>query len=173
MGCNRIGDIMKRIVAGTSFEKSKRLTNHSGRKTLVKKLDNANVPRDKIIAVTGHRNEKYLDDYVDAMNYRQSRQLSDIISGDSTGHNTANQVSLPSPSQMIPANPPKPADQMYSSYPVINLTGISANSTVNITFNNSCNTATAAATASSSFSKQRFGPYKRIRQMIDSDEESD
>ena len=81
MGVNRIGDIMKRIVAGTKVEGTKKLTNHSARKTLVKKLDDASVPRDKIIAVTGHRNEKSLDDYVDSMNHKQSRELSDIISG--------------------------------------------------------------------------------------------
>ena len=57
------------------------VTNHSGRKTLVKKLDDASVSRDKIVAVTGHRNEKSLDDYVDSMNNQQAKQLSNIISG--------------------------------------------------------------------------------------------
>ena len=80
MGYNRIGQMMKCIVANTSFEGKKRLTNHSGRKTVVKKLDEASVPRSKIISVTGHSNEKSLDDYLDDMNTEQSKQLSRIIS---------------------------------------------------------------------------------------------
>lgn len=173
MGANRIGEIMKRIVAGTSFEGTKRLTNHSGRKTLVKKLDDAEVPREKIIAVTGHRNEKSLDDYVDSMNHNQSKQLSNIISGNSTS--SSNQVSLPGPShEETPVNISFPTCEMSSSFPAIHLTGISANSTVNINFNNSCNTSSAAATASS-FSQPPFLrlPYKRIRPVIDSDDEYD
>ena len=43
MGHNRLSDIMKRIVAETSFSHTKRLSNHSGRKTVVKKLDEAAV----------------------------------------------------------------------------------------------------------------------------------
>ena len=49
MGINRIGDMMTRIVRGSEVELTgKRLTNHSARKTLVKKLDDAGVPRAQI-----------------------------------------------------------------------------------------------------------------------------
>ena len=175
MGANRIGEIMKRIVAGTSFEGSKRITNHSGRKTLVKKLDDAKVPREKIIAVTGHRNEKSLDDYVDSMNHDQSRQLSKIISGDSDSHHSFSKI-IPSlqPNQQSSAPLSLQDGKVHSSFPVINLSGVSSNATVNINFNNSCNTANAATTASS-FPQPSLPrcPYKRIRPMVDSDDETD
>jgi len=41
----------------------KRLTNHSVRKTVVKKLRAASVERQSIIQVTGHAKEKSLNDY--------------------------------------------------------------------------------------------------------------
>ena len=64
MGINRINEMMKRIVAGSSLETScKKLTNHSARKTLVNKLKKTNVERSSIVKVTGHRNLQSLDDY--------------------------------------------------------------------------------------------------------------
>ena len=44
----------------------KRFTNHSARKTLVKKLKTANQPRSTIIVVTGHTNERSLPENVTA-----------------------------------------------------------------------------------------------------------
>ena len=85
MGTNRIGEIMKRIVRGTAVEQTgKHLTNHCARKTVVKKVDDTNIPRAQIVSVTGHRNEKSLDDYVDSFSTERSKQLSNIISGSET-----------------------------------------------------------------------------------------
>ena len=76
-----IGDIMKRIVRGTPVEATgKRLTNHSAKKSVAKKLDNENIPRAQIVSVTRDRNEKSLDDYVDSCSSERSKQLSHIIS---------------------------------------------------------------------------------------------
>ena len=64
MAINRINEMMKQIVAGSSLEAScKKLTNHSARKTLVNKLKKTNVERSSIVKVTGHRNLQSLDDY--------------------------------------------------------------------------------------------------------------
>jgi hypothetical protein len=80
MGINRINQMMKRIIAGTSLEAScKKLTNHSARKTLVNKLKKSNVERSSIVKVTGHRNLQSLDDYDEGDEVEQ-RDLSTKIS---------------------------------------------------------------------------------------------
>jgi len=53
---------MKSLAVQGEIE-GKRLTNHSARKTLVKKLKAANQPRSAIIGVTGHTNDRSLADY--------------------------------------------------------------------------------------------------------------
>ena len=49
MGHNSISQIMKKIVSGTPLSEGKRLTNHSGRKIVVKKLKAAQIPESSII----------------------------------------------------------------------------------------------------------------------------
>ena len=59
-----IKQMMKNIIKNTPLETSSRgLRNHSDRKTVVKKLRAANVERQSIIQVTGHANEKSLNDF--------------------------------------------------------------------------------------------------------------
>ncbi|KAK3701593.1 hypothetical protein QZH41_007411 [Actinostola sp. cb2023] len=80
MGVNKINTMMKSIVAGTSLEESsKKFTNHSARKTLVKKLKKDKVERSSIAKVTGHRNIQSLDDY-DEGDEDEQKQLSLAIS---------------------------------------------------------------------------------------------
>ena len=55
--CN--DSFMKSMAVQAEIE-GKKLTNHSARKTLVKKLKAANQPRSAIIGVTGHTNEPAL-----------------------------------------------------------------------------------------------------------------
>ena len=52
IGHNTISQIMKKLVQGTSVSSNKRITNHSGRKTVVKKLKAAEIPESSIIKVT-------------------------------------------------------------------------------------------------------------------------
>jgi hypothetical protein len=47
-------------------------------------MDDAYIPRAQIVSVTGHRNEKSLDDYIDSFSTVCSKQLSNIISGRET-----------------------------------------------------------------------------------------
>ncbi|XP_078372630.1 uncharacterized protein LOC144656269 [Oculina patagonica] len=80
LGVNSIDNMMKSVVKNTPLEKSKkRLTNHSARKTVVKKLRAASVERQSIIQVTGHVSEKSLNDY-DEGSEKEQQQLSNIIS---------------------------------------------------------------------------------------------
>jgi len=80
MGVNKLNDMMKAVVKGTTVEDSwKTFSNHSARKTVVKKLKTAGLEQSSIAKVTGHRNEKSLDDY-DEGDENERRQLSHTIS---------------------------------------------------------------------------------------------
>ncbi|KAK3732358.1 hypothetical protein QZH41_006621 [Actinostola sp. cb2023] len=81
MGVNTINLFMKNMASEAEID-GKRLTNHSARKTLVKKLKAANLPRSAIIGVTGHTNERSLADYEEG-DENEQRAISSIISGES------------------------------------------------------------------------------------------
>lgn len=55
MGVNKIG-LMKTMAEKARIDMNRRLTNHSGRKTIVQKLSDKGVPPTHIIQVSGHRN---------------------------------------------------------------------------------------------------------------------
>ena len=80
MGFNSINSFTK-IMASQASIQGKKLTNHSDRKTLVKKLKTANLPRSAIIGVTGHTNERSLADYEEA-DEKEQRLISSIISAE-------------------------------------------------------------------------------------------
>jgi len=65
LGVHSIDQMMKFIVTNTAVASTgkKKLTNHSARKTLVKKPRAANVERQSIIQITGHASEQSLQDY--------------------------------------------------------------------------------------------------------------
>ena len=72
--------MMKVIIKGTTLEDSwKTFSNHSARKKVVRKLKTAGLERSSIVKVTGHRNEKSLDDY-DKGDENEQRQLFHTIS---------------------------------------------------------------------------------------------
>ena len=82
MGVNKINGMMKSDINGTTLEdllKTFSNLNHSATKTVVKKLKTAGLERSSIVKVTGHRDEKSLDDY-DEGDEREQRQLSHTIS---------------------------------------------------------------------------------------------
>lgn len=78
MGENTIGNIMKNMA--TCLNTTKKLTNHSMRKTLVSKLKTSGQARNVIREITGHSRESSLDDY-DEIGEDQRKDLSHIISG--------------------------------------------------------------------------------------------
>ena len=64
----------------TPLETSKKkLTNHTARKTVVKKLRAASVERLSVIQVTSHASKKSLDDY-DEGSEKEQQQLSNTVS---------------------------------------------------------------------------------------------
>ena len=80
MGVNKIDSFMKNMVLETELGVEERtLTNHSVRKTLVKKLGASKQARSAIIGVTGHTSERSLADY-EVGDEAAQRQISSIIS---------------------------------------------------------------------------------------------
>ena len=83
MGQNTIGEIMKNTKVNSPLKKicpDRKITNHSAKKTVVKKLQRQGVQRSDIITVTGHTSEKRLDSY-DEGDEQQQRVISHIIDG--------------------------------------------------------------------------------------------
>ena len=67
VGIHTIDTYMKYIAMQGGLDlTNKKFTNHSVRKTTVRKLQKAGVSNDKIAAVTGHRNEQSLRSYSNA-----------------------------------------------------------------------------------------------------------
>ena len=70
---------MKRMIENSPLRNSdKKLTYHSARKTLVKKLRQDYIPKSEIIGITGHNFEAGLDAY-DSGNEEQQRVISNAI----------------------------------------------------------------------------------------------
>ena len=79
IGKNKIATFMKEIISGTTIEKAnKKITNHSGRKTVVKKMKAANIPETSIIKVTGHKTTEGLKSY-DPGDQGEFKRMSDTI----------------------------------------------------------------------------------------------
>lgn len=75
LGVNSIDNIMRNMVKKAALPTEKKLTNHSARKTVVKKLRKSGASRSDIIEITGHSNERGLDPY-DSGDEAQQRQMS-------------------------------------------------------------------------------------------------
>ena len=91
---------------------NKKFTNHSIRKTTVCKLQKAGIPNDKIIAVTGHRNEMSLKAYSD-VDVDDHKKISNILSnadGQSTQPSLQqhSNVGISAASNVLPPTHPLP-----------------------------------------------------------------
>ena len=78
LGMHSLNNMMKNIIAGTPIESSKKLTNHSARKTVVRKLKSAGYAKSEIKNITGHSRADGLDPY-DSGNEEEMRQMSNAI----------------------------------------------------------------------------------------------
>ena len=81
MGKNAINNIMKTMKENSPLKDvcpDKKLTNHSARKTVVKKLKSSGIPKCELKNITGHSSEQGLDDY-DSADENEQRGLSNII----------------------------------------------------------------------------------------------
>ena len=93
LGINSIDTFVQRMVADAGLDSTKKhFTNHSIRKTTVKKLKKAGASTTDIMAITGHRNQQSLTDYDDLDNDDHIR-LGKVLSYDKSEAHT--QYSMP------------------------------------------------------------------------------
>ena len=172
VGVNTINTYMAKMAELAGLNKTnKRFTNHSVRKTTVRKLQKAGVPPSKITAITGHKNQQSLADYTE-MDLEEHCETSAVFSGkplhDSTNlavrkdhlHSLsplASDTSQASPFQL-------PSLPQYTSHstqpmPVYN-------------FSN-CNVCFSSSSSSASLNRSVSTVYKRKRALIESDSDSD
>ena len=81
VGKNTINNIMKTMKENSPLKDvcpDKKLTNHSARKTVVKRLKSSGIPKCEIKNITGHSSEQGLDDY-DSGDENEQRNMSNII----------------------------------------------------------------------------------------------
>ena len=127
VGEAKIKQFMKVIAekAGLSG-KGKRYTNHSVRKTLVRKLQKGGISNDKITAITGHKSEQSIAYYA-ATDLDDHQSISHIISKDQRQHEpptSALDIQLP-PRQ--PLQPLPLFGENNSSRPAFVFTGCTVN----------------------------------------------
>ena len=81
VGENNLDTYMQQMATLAGLDTTnKRFTNHSVRKTTVMKLQKAGVSNDKIVSITGHKNEQSLRDYTD-VDMEDHAKLSEILVG--------------------------------------------------------------------------------------------
>ena len=73
MGVKKLNNIMKDMTQAAGISGK---TNHSGRKTLVPKLQDSGVPPKQIIEIAGHKNLQSVNNY----NYLREKQMESILS---------------------------------------------------------------------------------------------
>ena len=99
MGKNTISKIMQTMKENSPLQQmcpEKRLSNHSVRKTVVRKLKAKGAPKSEIVTITGHRQEQSVEAY-DSGNDDEQRQLSNIIDG--------KEIQLNQPTSRVPLQP--------------------------------------------------------------------
>ena len=77
MGVNKLNSLLKTIAqkAGLNAEN---LTNHSGRKRMIQKLNDQEVPPTHIMQISGHKNVQSLNNY-SSLSEKQQRSISNIF----------------------------------------------------------------------------------------------
>ena len=125
MGKNIISNIMKTLIAETPLENcGKKLTNHSIRKTAVKKLKAANVPESSIIKVTGHKSTGGLKSY-DPADQNEFREISNTLSPLSSSPSTSLSIQSVSSSSLAVSKTNKPTYVFHDC--TVNFNNISQN----------------------------------------------
>ena len=151
MGKNTINNIVKTMKENSPLNDmipDKKLTNHSARKTVVKKLKSCGVLNCEIKNITGHKSEQGLDAY-DLGDKREQRVLSNIIDGTVSTSETRRQI--------------LPARQQYSM--PLSPRNVYNFQNCQVTFNTAGNNCTQASSALA----QTKRPLKRCILYSDSD----
>ena len=86
MGVNKLNSLMKTMAqkAGLNAEN---LTNHSGRKRMIQKLNDQEVPPTHIMQISGHKNVQSLNNY-SSLSEKQQRSISNILSSTTSTRRT-------------------------------------------------------------------------------------
>ena len=79
MGVNKLKSLMKTMAEKAGLD-AKNLTNHSGRKRMIQKLNDEGVPPTHIMQISGHKNVQSLNNY-STLSERQQKNISNILSG--------------------------------------------------------------------------------------------
>ena len=78
MSVNKLNSLMKTMAAKADLS-NERLTNHSGRKRMMQKLNDGGIPPTHIMQLSGHRNVLSVVNY-SSINTEQQRNMSEILS---------------------------------------------------------------------------------------------
>ena len=106
MGKDSINAIMKKMKKNSPLQElcpDKKLTNHSGRKTIVRKMKASGIPKCEIINITGHRHGRGLDPY-DSGDENEQRFWSNVIDKVPFVPVTQSSSSISLPSSAVPQN---------------------------------------------------------------------
>ena len=89
MGVNKLNGILKDTCEAGEIP---RKTNHAGRKTLVQKLQDNDVPPNQIVQITGHKNLQSINNY-SSLRERQMENISNILSSTASTNREVSDVS--------------------------------------------------------------------------------
>ena len=78
MGVNKLKSLMKTMAEIAGLD-GKHLTNHSGRKRMIPKMNDQGVPSTHIMQISGHKNVQSLNNY-STLSERQQKNISNILS---------------------------------------------------------------------------------------------
>ena len=125
LGVHSIDSMVSRMATDAGLDVTKKhFTNHSIRKTTVKKLKKAGVSVTEIMAITGHKNQQSIADY-DELDDEDHMRLSRVLSNDNTltpsTTKTLRKSTLMQPAfNHLQPLPSLPSASVYNSGPVFN-----------------------------------------------------
>ena len=114
VGVNVINQFMKSMAKEAGLDiTAKNFTNHSVRKTTVRKLKKAGASSREIMAITGHKNEQSLADY-DDLDLEDHLHLGEVLSG-----KKPSEVAIKSHQQTLPSLSSPPVSRSFPSLPMV------------------------------------------------------
>lgn len=164
LGVNSLRKILKEIGVKAGLSDERTVRNHSGRKTMLNDLCEANVPVYRIIQLSGHKKVNSIEDYHKNTIFKHQEEMSRILS-DSSNASTTDDTRIITKTQRIVETQSSivstssvPQMQLFGAHTTI--TG--GNFTINI----------MKEKQSANLSSPERKEVKRIRQSIDSSDSS-
>ncbi|KAK7091244.1 uncharacterized protein KIAA1958-like [Littorina saxatilis] len=134
IGKRKIGAIMKTMALKSGLQGSKRITNHSARKTMIQKLVSNDVPPTHIVQISGHKNLNSLNAY-SSITQEQHRNISKLISYQTPSNQVSTEIAK-TQTQV------RPAQHTVSSADLENLTGDDIDKDIKSIFSGNLNNCT-------------------------------